>query len=105
MRPDAKTEAEANKSWCPLGIPNEAIITCAGAKCMAWVWTSQSMPEFIEHTEPEAVDEPPRPAWVPPDYRWTPHDEDGHAGWLEPVESFQAKRKGRCGMVPGVVRP
>jgi len=110
------TENEAKKKECRIGILSmciaagnlnkemlEALGRCSASNCMFWRWTNDKPPCRFEkyHTNSEATIEPiPRPLNIPASWGWMPYDasNDCVAGWMEPINEADERRKGYCGL-------
>ena len=106
------TQKEAIQSWCPT-----INSYCKGKLCMAWRW-DKNRPTRGFYSESNAVvkngvlfekDEPEtRPSYVPEDWEWGYYFDwddttNGYEwGWHEPVQSYEDRRCGHCGLVAGV---
>ena len=108
------TEEEAKDKLCPMSFNHvDATLKCYGSKCMWWqpsrMWVSWQSSEAIPPRRFEnaplydLVAEPERPESVPRSWEWMPYDEADpypRAGWIEPREEAEKRRKGYCGMCP-----
>lgn len=116
----AHTEEEATQCWCPFArvdglyskgsdatvhnrLPDGDITMsamCVGSRCMAWRWANTPRRQFHVSADCEARVEPERAPGTPASWVWCPYDEmeGDYAGWLEPEEECNARRRGYCGL-------
>lgn len=99
-------EETAGEKFCPMDFGQR----CLGSDCMAWQWFDAE-PEVrvaIHHCEnPEALEEPERPIFVPANWIFSPYDPGGGepAWWEETAEEYNRRveyakggRRGFCGL-------
>lgn len=112
------TVERAKTKWCPKAIVGEpgdhdryaavnrgedyttrSACRCIATECMWWRWNlhdGRVLFPVMSHVpgEPEPAIRPPR---VPADWVWKAGGEEHVSGWMEPLETFQARRTGFCG--------
>ena len=103
------TKEEARKLECRVNgvITDEDGATffpyCSGPGCMHWEWGE--LPRLKVRYAPnlKETEEPERPDNVPTSWEWRPYNEfysfaGERAGWVEPIEEAEKRRRGRCGL-------
>lgn len=119
-------EQTAKSKWCPfvrfqIGPSNAAwqdtaytnrgeelnppkSVMCIASDCMMWRWRGDKpLFQFEKYrANKEATVEPvPRPLNIPASWEWIPYNpenDDYDAGWLEPTEEADKRRRGYCGL-------
>lgn len=100
------TRDEALSSVCPMTLIGRNPDMCITDKCAAWRWVPVTNPDngaprgiVAEHplaTKEEDAGE--RGFHIPDGWRFVPWDGDNPAGWEEPKEDADRRRRGYCGL-------
>ncbi len=97
-----RTEAEAVTTFCPIIETH-----CVASGCMAWRWGQRGLRGYVFardslgsviHDSRVNEHDVKRPVLAGPDWVYCPSDDVEPAGWREPQEAVDARRKGYCGL-------